>query len=120
MTMGCIWQFSTARAEGASTEVEDAEFIVSPVSQYVTPTDKLVGIATTDTANKAIAAMQQSGVRHLVVADQVSADNRVSGSADIRGVISMQDVMSTVQKDERLSLQVWRRSSPASTTPSLR
>lgn len=117
MTMGCIWQFSTARAEGASTEVEDAEFIVSPVSQYVTPTDKLVGIATTDTANKAIAAMQQSGVRHLVVADQVPADNRVSGSADIRGVISMQDVMSTVQKDERLSLESLAKKFPGINDP---
>ena len=110
-------QFSTVRAEGANTEVEDAKFIVSPVSQYVTPTDKLLGIADTDTANKAIAAMQNSGVRHLVVADQVLADNRISSGADIRGVISMQDVMSTVQKDERLSLESLAKKFPGIDDP---
>lgn len=110
-------KFSTVRAEGANTEVEDAKFIVSPVSQYVTPTDKLLGIADTDTANKAIAAMQNSGVRHLVVADQVLADNRISSGADIRGVISMQDVMSTVQKDERLSLESLAKKFPGIDDP---
>ena len=47
--------------------------------------------------------MQQAGVRHVVVADSVK-DSRLSADSTIVGVISMQDVMKQIQKDERLSL----------------
>mmetsp|Transcript_11342 Transcript_11342/g.10858 ORF Transcript_11342/g.10858 Transcript_11342/m.10858 type:complete len:755 (-) Transcript_11342:52-2316(-) len=96
-------EFSMARAK-SSTESESATLLVSPVKDFVTPTSKIVAISMSDTANKAIAAMKQSDIRHLIIADQVSEDNRILPESTITGVVSMQDVMSLVAKDERLSL----------------
>lgn len=119
-------QFSTTvrRAAAAdTTEQQSAEFLFATVADFCTPASKLVGLLPTDTANVAIALMRKKGVRHLVVfADSdnniISNDSTSSSSlsvvgnrnyavpsgAQILGVISMQDVMSVVQKDERLSL----------------
>ena len=57
-----------------------------------------------DTASQAIAAMKLAGVRHVVVADTVTKDKRLSEDSTVMGVVNLQDVMSIVQKDERLSL----------------
>ena len=57
-----------------------------------------------DTASQAIAAMKLAGVRHVVVADTVTKDKRLSEDSTVLGVVNLQDVMSIVQKDERLSL----------------
>uniref|UniRef100_A0A7S2UF67 Citrate transporter-like domain-containing protein n=1 Tax=Attheya septentrionalis TaxID=420275 RepID=A0A7S2UF67_9STRA len=98
-------KFSTARAKRASSEEESASFLLSPVSEFVTPKEKLVSISVSDTANVAIAAMQQQTVRHIVLADKVTSGNRLMEDSLVKGVIRMQDVMMLIQKDERLSLE---------------
>lgn len=69
-----------------------------------------------DTANVAIAAMKQAKVRHLAIADKVK-DQRLLDDSKVTGVISMQDVMSVVQKDERLSLKSLARKYPGIANP---
>jgi Na+/H+ antiporter NhaD/arsenite permease-like protein/CBS domain-containing protein len=101
-----IQNFSTRRAAVSATEQQSAEFLAAAaVSDFVTPAANLVGLLPTDTANVAIALMQQKGVRHLIVADKLQADRTVSKTSQVLGVISMQDVMAVIQKDERLSLK---------------
>lgn len=107
--------FSTKRA-AAANEAESAAFLVSPVKDYVTPASKLVSVATTDTANQAIVAMQQADVRHVVVADVVS-NYRLTEKSTIVGVMSMQDVMKLIQKDERLSLESLQKKFPGLKDP---
>jgi Na+/H+ antiporter NhaD/arsenite permease-like protein len=87
----------------ASSEEESATFLVAPVSDYVTPADQLVSLDRDATAGQAIVAMKKEGVRHIVVGDKVFGQ-RLAPDSKIVGVISMQDVMAVVQKDERLSL----------------
>jgi Na+/H+ antiporter NhaD/arsenite permease-like protein len=77
---------------------------VSPVVDFVTPVTELISLSEDETVNVAIAAMKASGVRHIVVADQVSKDRRLTEKSKLQGVINMQDVLSVIQKDERLSL----------------
>lgn len=102
-----LLQFSTARAREASSEEETVSFLAAPVSNYVTPKSKLLSLAPDDTASQAIAAMKNAGVRHLLIAE----GNTISG------VISMQDVMSVVQKDERLSLVSLAKKYPGISNP---
>lgn len=75
-----------------------------------------------ETANVVIAAMKQAGIRHLVVADSsvVTADRKLKqtdAGSSIQGVIRMQDVMSLIQKDERLSLKTLTKKYPTLTKP---
>lgn len=97
-------QFSTSRAIKAKTEEESASFLVAPVKDFLTPAKDLICLKDTDTANVSISVMKMAGVRHLVIADEVSEDRRLLPNSNIIGVISMPDVMSLVQKDERLSM----------------
>ncbi len=97
-------KLSTKRAQ-ASTEEESAKFLLSPVSKYVTPFSKIVALASSSTARLAIAEMEKAGLRHLVVTDRTSENNRLLSKSELQGVVSMRDVMGVVQKDERLSLQ---------------
>jgi hypothetical protein len=97
-------KFSTERAKESNTEEESASFLVQSVKDYVTPAAHLVSLAMSDTASQAIAAMKLAGVRHVVVADTVTKDKRLSEDSTVLGVVNLQDVMSIVQKDERLSL----------------
>jgi Na+/H+ antiporter NhaD/arsenite permease-like protein len=106
-----------ARAKAASTEEESATYLVSAVKDYVTPTEKILALGKSDTANVAIAAMKKSNIRHLVVADKVDSGNKLSADSTIMGMISMQDVMSLIQKDERLSLQSLARKYPGIASP---
>jgi Na+/H+ antiporter NhaD/arsenite permease-like protein len=106
-----------ARAKAASTEEESATYLVSAVKDYVTPTEKILALGKSDTANVAIAAMKKSNIRHLVVADKVDSGNKLSADSSIMGMISMQDVMSLIQKDERLSLQSLARKYPGIASP---
>lgn len=114
-------QFSTRRAAAASTVEQSAEFIVgAAVADYMTPASQLVGVLPTDTANVAIALMKQNCMRHLIVADALAlnkGDRTVPPSAKVMGVISMQDVMSVVQKDERLSLNTLQAKYPYIRSP---
>ncbi|KAL3917605.1 MAG: hypothetical protein SGILL_004632 [Bacillariaceae sp.] len=110
-------KFSMARAKTASNEEESAKYLVSAVREYITPTEKILALSKSDTANVAIAAMKKSSVRHLVVADKVDSGNKLSPDSKIDGMISMQDVMSLVQKDERLSLQSLARKYPGIASP---
>ena len=105
MCLLSAFQFSTERAKESSTEEESASFLVQPVKDYVTPAANLVSLAINDTANQAIAAMKIARVRHVVVADKVTEDKRLFEDSKVMGVINLQDVMSVIQKDERLSLQ---------------
>jgi Na+/H+ antiporter NhaD/arsenite permease-like protein len=60
--------------------------------------------------------MKQAKVRHLAIADKVK-DQRLLDDSKVTGVISMQDVMSVVQKDERLSLKSLARKYPGIANP---
>jgi Na+/H+ antiporter NhaD/arsenite permease-like protein len=69
----------------------------------------LITMRPDDTASQAIAAMKKLGVRHLVI---------TSGeSSSVVGVVNLQDVMSVVQKDERLSLAKLAQKYPGFTSP---
>ena len=73
----------------------------------MTSKENLITIHPDETASQAIAAMKKAGVRHLVIAE----------GDDISGVINMQDVMSVVQKDERLSLVSLAKKYPGISSP---
>jgi Na+/H+ antiporter NhaD/arsenite permease-like protein len=105
-----------ARAKAASTEEESAKYLLSPVKDYITAASGIVSLAEEDTANVAIAIMKQAKVRHLVIADKVK-DGRIMQGSTVSGVINMQDVMSVVQKDERLSLKSLVRKFPGIADP---
>ena len=85
---------------------------MAPVQEYTTPVSSLKAISTVTTANVAIAAMKNSGIRHLIVADKVTGELTLSPDSNVAGVINMQDVMSLVQKDERLSLTTLAKKYP--------
>mmetsp|Transcript_47424 Transcript_47424/g.143562 ORF Transcript_47424/g.143562 Transcript_47424/m.143562 type:complete len:575 (+) Transcript_47424:927-2651(+) len=70
-----------------------------------------------DTANKALAAMQKDSVRHLVLANKISTQNRLLPDSKVEGLINMQDIMAVVQKDERLSLESLAQKYPGITDP---
>jgi Na+/H+ antiporter NhaD/arsenite permease-like protein len=61
--------------------------------------------------------MRQYNIRHILVADTVTADSRLDENSVIEGVISMQDVMSIIQKDERLSLESLQKKFPGFNDP---
>jgi Na+/H+ antiporter NhaD/arsenite permease-like protein len=110
-------KFSTERAKETNTEQESASFLVQPIRDFVTPTANLVSLSVNDTANQAIAAMKIAGVRHVVVADRVTKDKRLYEDSEVVAVINLQDVMSVVQKDERLSLDSLAKKYPGITDP---
>ena len=99
------------------TEEDSAKLLVGSVEDFVTPWEKLVAISSMDTANVAIAAMSQSNIRHLVVADKVKDTRTLFKDSEIVGVLNMQDVMSLMQQDERLSLQSLASKYPAIRDP---
>jgi len=107
--------FSQARAK-SSTEEESAQYLISSVKEYVTPASILVSVSTDDTASQALVAMRESNVRHVVVADKVS-NYRLVAESEIIGVIRMQDVMTQIQKDERLSLDSLQQKFPGLKDP---
>ena len=110
-----LFQFATQRAK-ASSEAESAAFLIAPVKEYITPTSKLVSVATMDTANQALTLMKKNNIRHVVVADNVQK-NRITSDSKIDGVISMKDVMSLVQKDESSSLTALEEKFPGLNDP---
>jgi Na+/H+ antiporter NhaD/arsenite permease-like protein len=61
--------------------------------------------------------MKKKGVRHLVIANVVAEDQRLLQNSKVAGVINMQDVMSVVQKDERLSLRSLAKKYPGINSP---
>lgn len=109
-------RFSTQRPFSAAEQSLAAFLVEATVSDYLTPAQRLLAIQPTDTASAAIALMKQNNVRHLIVVNKNENDSSSStkstpvvfnalSSAQILGVISMQDVMSVVQRDERLSVK---------------
>jgi len=109
-------KFSTKRAK-AKSEEESAEYLVAPVSKYLTPRSKIQALSATSTASEAVGAMAQSSVRHMVVADKVSENGRLTPTSNVLGVASMTDVMRVVQADERLSLQALADKFPQISNP---
>lgn len=77
---------------------------MASVQDFVTPAAELISLSEGETVNVAIAAMKAAGVRHIVVADKVSKARRLTEDSEVVGVINLQDVMSVIQRDERLSL----------------
>lgn len=75
-----------------------------------------MALSENDTANVAIAMMKQSCVRHLIVADEAKG-GILTEDSKISGVINMQDVMSVIQKDERLSLKSLAKKYPGIGSP---
>lgn len=57
--------------------------------------------------------MRRDQLRHLIVANQVYANQSLLPESQILGVISLPNVMNTIQKDERLSLQSLARKYPS-------
>jgi len=110
-------EFSMERSKASKSEEDAAKYLVSPVKDYITPIDQVVALGEDDTANVAISLMKQENVRHLVVADQVDKNRRLSANSQILGVVNLQDVMSVVQKDERLSLESIARKYPGIASP---
>lgn len=98
-------QMSAVRAEEASNEEQSAGYLLASVKDYITPIQDLVALSAQDTVNVAIATMKRSQVRHLIVADAVSENKKLLENSLVQGVINMQDVMSLIQRDERLSLK---------------
>ena len=121
-------RYSTERAQTSEVCIVDDDdddmgittmVTFPPIVDYVTPTTDLIGILPIDTASTAITLMQQQNIRHLIYTDTLRTgqkssnnsqkikeqDRKLGNDATILGVISMKDVMSTIQKDERLSLQ---------------
>lgn len=109
-------EFSMERSKASNSEEDAAKYLVSPVKDFITPVDKVIALSKDETANVAIAAMKQTNVRHLVIADQVD-NRRLSERSKILGVVSMQDVMYVVQKDERLSLESIAKKYPGIASP---
>lgn len=93
------------RAKASNSEEESARYLVLPVKGYITPVENIIALTKDATASIAIASMKDANVRHMVVTDKVTSGGKLTPDSKIIGVISMQDVMSVVQKDERLSLQ---------------
>ncbi len=104
------------RSKASKSEEDSASYLVSPVKEYITPVDEVIALGKDQTANVAIAAMKQANVRHLVVADQVE-NRKLTESSQILGVVNMQDVMSVIQKDERLSLESIAKKYPGIASP---
>lgn len=105
-----------ARAKASNTEEESAKYLVSAVKDFITPASNIIALNGVDTANVAISAMKQGKIRHLIVADKVQ-NRALTEDSKVSGVISMQDVMSVIQKDERLSLQTLARKYPGIASP---
>lgn len=106
------------RAKVSSNEEESATYLVqAKVEDYVTPAWKVVALSQSDTASVAIAAMKQSNIRHLVVVDEPIQNNKINPDSKIVGLLSMQDVMTIIQKDERLSLQSLQAKYPGIASP---
>jgi Na+/H+ antiporter NhaD/arsenite permease-like protein len=97
-------QFSIQRAQRSTSEQDSAELLVASVREYVTPATDIVALNPDEDAGVAICAMKEAGVRHMVVADPVASDRRLAAASQLLGVVSMQDVMAVLQRDERLSL----------------
>lgn len=117
-------RFSTTRSKQSNNPEESITFLMSPVKDFVTPVEKLISLEGDDTANVAIATMKAAGIRHLIVADSVSEKrNLVVNGLDpvsesrIKGVVSMQDIMSLIQKDERLSFNSLKTKYPDVKSP---
>lgn len=83
----------------------------------MTPAEVLLSVSEQDTANVAISAMKSNGVRHLIVANKVSPEKKLLEDSKVTGVISMQDVMSIIHKDERLSMVTLAQKYPFLDTP---
>jgi len=100
-------KLTTKRAISGTTE-ESALLLAAPVSDFLTPASALACISTTDTASRAVAIMTANNVRHVVVQAEMELECGIDSceyddTSPVLGVISMQDVLSVVQKDERLS-----------------
>jgi Na+/H+ antiporter NhaD/arsenite permease-like protein/CBS domain-containing protein len=111
--------FSTKRAQAKSEEAS-AEYLIAPVSKYLTPRKKIQALSASSTASQAVGKMATNGLRHMVVADKVSENGRLTSSSKVLGVASMTDVMRVVQGDERLSLQALSDKYPNIQDPLLR
>jgi len=109
--------FSMERTSTERSPEEAAKYLLAPVSQYVTRAEDVVSFSGEDIASSAVVSMRQNGIRHVLVADDVSPGYRLGDPRSILGVASMEDVMSQVQRDERLSLQKLVKKFPGLTDP---
>ena len=71
----------------------------------MTPSSDVVCVTDAETANVAVAAMLEAKARHLVIVDKVDENKRFEDGSKIIGVVSMKDVMSVIQKDEKSNVQ---------------
>lgn len=83
---------------------ESVAFVAAPVSNFITPANKLICVDESNTASQAVAVMTSNDIRHVVVVDKCGPNFLYNPSTNkIRGVISMQDVLRVIQVDERLT-----------------
>ena len=98
-------RLAVERSATTQSEEESAAFIAAPVSNFMTPTAKLICVDESNTASQALAVMTSNNVRHAVLVDTCGPNFEYipNGGSSVRGVISMQDVLRVIQLDERLS-----------------
>ncbi|KAL7531287.1 hypothetical protein ACHAXR_007703 [Thalassiosira sp. AJA248-18] len=94
---------ATKRSVMAESEEESASFMASPISNFMTPADKLICVDEKNTASQAVAIMTTNNVRHTVLVDKCGDNFTYLEDSAVKGVISMQDVLKVIQSDERLS-----------------
>ena len=99
------------RADTCSVE-ESMAFVAAPVSNFVTPAEKLVCVDECSTASQAVAVMTANDIRHAVVLDECGPNFTYRPEGKLRGVISMQDVLRVIQVDERLTFDKLSRKYP--------
>eukprot|EP00579_Thalassiosira_antarctica_P008922 CAMPEP_0201883082 /NCGR_PEP_ID=MMETSP0902-20130614/15134_1 /ASSEMBLY_ACC=CAM_ASM_000551 /TAXON_ID=420261 /ORGANISM="Thalassiosira antarctica, Strain CCMP982" /LENGTH=737 /DNA_ID=CAMNT_0048411793 /DNA_START=12 /DNA_END=2225 /DNA_ORIENTATION=+ len=98
-------RLATERVATAQSEKESASFMASPISNFVTSSDKLICVDAKNTASQAVAIMTANNVRHTVLVDKCGPDFSYLETSAVQGVISMQDVLKVIQLDERLSFE---------------
>lgn len=97
----------------ADTEEMSASYLVKPVNQFYTPASKLVGVFAGESVNGALAMMQQQDTRNaIVLSDNSSPGSRPFPSREILGVVNIQDIVSIIQKDEKLALPLLKQKYP--------
>lgn len=85
------------------TEEDSATFMAADISNFITPASQLICVDKKDTASQAVAIMTTNNFRHTVLVDQCGPDFGYLPTSKVTGVVSMQDVLSVIQTDERLS-----------------
>lgn len=95
-------RLATERATTRSEE-DSLSFMAAEIINFVTPSADLICVDATNTASQAVAIMTTNNVRHTVLVDTCGPNFSYSEGSEVKGVISLQNLLSVIQSDERLS-----------------